>query len=82
MEAHRSYTGEALIPVLKAGPYEIRATYDPQSDLQQLEGDVSIQDIGRMAAAPWKSTAENGILNRRWIERETHRVGSDPFWLV
>ncbi len=74
-EGHRSYTGEALIPVLKAGPYEIRATYDPQSDLRQLEGDVSIQDIGRMAAAPWE------VDGRKWhLEASLDRKGNAPRW--
>ena len=56
----RSYTGEALIPVLEEDPYKKRKTYDPSKDDRWQKGDLDIEEVGLAATMPWES---NG---RRW----------------
>ncbi len=63
----RSYTGEALAPVLAAGPRAERQPYDPAAAEAHRPGDLEIQDIGREAPMPWE------IDGRRWHTQD--RVG-------
>jgi excinuclease ABC subunit A len=63
----RSYTGEALIPVMQAGPYAERKPYDPQALLEMRPEDQEIEDVGRTAKMPWEADG------RRWHTRD--RVG-------
>ncbi|QDU96275.1 excinuclease ABC subunit UvrA [Lignipirellula cremea] len=62
----RSHTGEALLPVLAAGPYARRVAHDPNK-LEEKEGDLAIEDLGQDAQMPWET---NG---RRWHTQD--RVG-------
>jgi len=62
----RSHTGEALIPVIAAGPYEQRIPFDPAA-LEKKAGDLEIEDLGRSAKMPWQ------IDGRRWHTQD--RVG-------
>ncbi len=50
----RSYTGEALEPVLKAGPYAERPIYDPMKEDRWKQGDLDIEDIGANTKMPWE----------------------------
>ncbi len=63
----RSYTGEALAPVLAAGPYAQRRPWDPAQAEARRPGDLDIQDIGREAPMPWQTDG------RRWHTQD--RVG-------
>jgi excinuclease ABC subunit A len=63
----RSYTGEALAPVLAAGPYVERKAYNPQAELAKRQGDFEIAEVGRDARMPWESDG------RRWHTKD--RVG-------
>ena len=51
----RSWTGEALIPVLAEGPFYEREAYDPAVDDEWLEDDMDIDDIGEATQMPWES---------------------------
>ncbi len=65
----RSYTGEALAPVLAAGPHAERAFYDPLAAEQKQQEDLEITEVGRDVPMPWQ---EDG---RRWhtIDRVARR---------
>ena len=49
-----SYTGEALIPVLAAGPREPRKLFDFAAAEVQHEGDREITEVGQDAHMPWE----------------------------
>ncbi|MFO0868562.1 MAG: excinuclease ABC subunit UvrA [Pirellulales bacterium] len=61
----RSHTGEALAPVLAAGPHQPRRT-PPPPDAPRA-GDLEIEDVGRDARMPWE------VDGRKWHTRD--RVG-------
>ena len=61
----RSHTGEALAPVIAAGPKEPRRT-PPPADAPRA-GDLDIEDVGREAKMPWE------VDGRKWHTRD--RVG-------
>jgi excinuclease ABC subunit A len=63
----RSHTGEALAPVLKAGPYIQRKTYDFAAQEQKRADDVDLNKVGRDAKMPWQ------VDGRRWHTQD--RVG-------
>jgi excinuclease ABC subunit A len=63
----RSYTGEALAPVLAAGPFAERKPYDPQEHFEKREGDLEIAEVGRDARMPWEADG------RKWHTQD--RVG-------
>jgi excinuclease ABC subunit A len=63
----RSYTGEVLEPVLKAGPHLKRAIHDFAAEEEKQEGDLEIKQIGGDARMPWE------INGPRWHTRD--RVG-------
>ena len=62
----RSWTGEALAPVLNAGPYKKRKTYDDSAD-RWKKGDMDIEDVGKSVKMPWQADG------RRWHTQD--RVG-------
>ena len=62
----RSWTGEALAPVLKAGPYKDRKVYDDSLD-RWKKGDMEIEDVGKSVKMPWQADG------RRWHTQD--RVG-------
>lgn len=51
----RSHTGEALAPVVKAGPYQPRVAYNPLAVVQPKEGDKDIFEVGSDAKMPWEA---------------------------
>jgi len=69
MTWHRSHTGEALGPVLKASPYQERKLYDPNAEDTSSENDLEIEDVGGQIKMPWE------LDGRRWHTKE--RVGRD-----
>lgn len=70
----RSYTGEALVPVLAAGPYVQRKSYVVETvELQSEELDLA--EVGKDIPMPWKT---NG---RRWHTQDrVARDGSSIQW--
>jgi len=50
----RSHTGEALDPVLTAGPYVERKRFDFAAAEAPRTGDLDITEVGRDSAAPWE----------------------------
>jgi excinuclease ABC subunit A len=60
----RSYTGEALAPVLAAGPYVERKPYDLEAETARREGDFDIAEVGRDARMPWEADG------RRWHTKD------------
>ena len=63
----RSYTAEALAPILAASPRAERKKYDPHELLERRDGDLEITEVGKSARMPWQ------VDGRRW---HTHdRVG-------
>jgi excinuclease ABC subunit A len=70
-----SFTGEALAPVLKAGPYQPRDVYDPSQHVEERPEDLEISDVGREAKMPWE------IDGRRWhTEQRVGRKGEPCRW--
>ncbi len=71
----RSWTGEALIPVMESDPYEERVPFNPDQDDRWQDGDMDIEDIGAAAQMPWESDG------RRWhIEDRVSRSGRPIHW--
>jgi excinuclease ABC subunit A len=60
----RSYTGEALAPMLEAGPHLARVPHDFAVATTQRPGDIDITDVGRTAKMPWEADG------RRWHTQE------------
>lgn len=58
--ALRSHTGEALAPVIAAGPYAPRIVFDPATVMEERPGDRDITEIGRDTKMPWETDG------RRW----------------
>ncbi|MCA9221100.1 MAG: ATP-binding cassette domain-containing protein, partial [Planctomycetales bacterium] len=50
----RSYTGEALAPILAAGPYVLRPTYSAEEHAEAAEEKFRIADVIGDAAMPWE----------------------------
>jgi excinuclease ABC subunit A len=71
----RSYTGEALAPVLAAGPYIEREEYDFAAAEERRKGDLDISQVGREAKMPWE------VDGRRWHTVEAvDRRGKPVRW--
>jgi excinuclease ABC subunit A len=69
----RSHTGEALRPVLEAGPLAPRRT--PPSTDKPRAGDIEIEEVGRDARMPWE------IDGRKWHTRDrVSRTGEPCRW--
>ena len=69
-----SHTGEALIPVIDAGPYENREVYDPHTE-QIKEDDLDLLEIGQEVSMPWKTDG------RAWhTQRRVGRDGGEVKW--
>ena len=49
----RSYTGEALAPVLAAGPHEKRKVFDFAAAETQRKGDLDLDEVGKEVRMPW-----------------------------
>jgi excinuclease ABC subunit A len=71
----RSYTAEALAPVLAAGPLAQRKAFDFAAELSAREGDRDIAEVGREARMPWE------VDGRHWhtVDR-VGRSGSPCRW--
>ena len=71
----RSYTAEALAPVLAAGPLVERKMYDFAAELAEREEDHDITEIGREVQMPWQADG------RRWhtVDR-VGRTGNPCRW--
>jgi excinuclease ABC subunit A len=71
----RSWTGEALTPVLASDPYVERKVYDPSKDDRWKKGDMDIEDIGANAKMPWEADG------RQWHTKDrVGRVGEPVNW--
>ena len=72
---YRSYTAEALAPVLAAGPYETRTVYDPTLEMKKLVGDVRMSEVGKETRTPWE------VDGRKWhLEDSVARNGNSIRW--
>ncbi len=71
----RSYTGEELEPVLKAGPYVERKMFDFAAELARRTSDLDITQVGRGAKMPWQ------VDGRKWhtVDR-VGRTGNPCRW--
>ncbi len=71
----RSYTAEALAPVLAAGPFAERKPYDFAAEATVRQDDHDINDVGRDAKMPWQMDG------RRWhtVDR-VGRTGNPCRW--
>ncbi len=49
-----SHTGEALIDILAAGPYQERRPYAPEAASELREDDMDIVEVGRSTKMPWE----------------------------
>ena len=77
-----SHTGEALIPVIAAGPYQERQGYDPHAE-QTTEEDVEISEIGKEISMPWKTDGRlAGMYNIELAETEVRFSGKVRFLLT
>ncbi len=71
----RSWTGEALTPILEKDPYEKRRVYDPNTDDRWKKGDMDIEDVGAAAKMPWETDG------RRWHTQDrVGRAGEPVKW--
>ena len=71
----RSYTGQLLVDLLKAGPHEKRKFYDAAAEEQAQSDDLDIKDVGAEAQMPWQHQG------RRWHTRDrTARNGQRCRW--
>ncbi len=68
----RSWTGEALTPVLESDPYKKRKVYDPATDDRWKKGDMDIEDIGANAKMPWEADG------RMWHTKDRVGRGGEP----
>jgi excinuclease ABC subunit A len=74
-QSPQSYTGQALSPVLAAGPLVERQWFDPAVADQVRADDLEIEDVGKQTKMPWESDG------RRWhtIDR-VGRAGEACKW--
>ncbi|GIX00896.1 MAG: UvrABC system protein A [Pirellulaceae bacterium] len=71
----RSYTGEALIPVMARADYATRQTFQPTAVDDTREGDITIRAIAQATSAPWQADG------RKWhLETSVSRDGSPIRW--
>ncbi len=75
VSAPRSYTGEALAPVLEAGPYAPRVAFDAGKELAPKPSDLQIDEIGRDSQMPWE------LDGRQWhVQDRVDRQGKACRW--
>ncbi len=71
----RSYTGEALLPLLRSADYVERQSYDPAEADEQQAGDLELEQIGRDTLLPWQADG------RRWHTKDSlDRAGQAIRW--
>ncbi len=86
-----SHTGQALVPVLAAGPHTERPRYDPHAAEAPREGDKELEAVGKDARMPWEvdgrrwHTAERVTTEGKacrwegqiveWVEERVHELG-------
>jgi excinuclease ABC subunit A len=63
----RSYTGEALAPVLESAKRQERTVYDFTADIKKQLGDIDIDEVGKTVKMPWEADG------RKWHTKD--RVG-------
>jgi len=72
---YRSYTGEALAPVLERGPHEPRRRFDPAAVAAPRPGDLEIDQLGTQVKMPWQRDG------RKWhCEDRVARNGRPCRW--
>ncbi|MEM7784730.1 MAG: excinuclease ABC subunit UvrA, partial [Planctomycetota bacterium] len=67
----RSWTGEALTPVLAEANYSIRKIYDPATEDRWKKDDMEIEEVGKSAKMPWESDG------RRWHTQDRVSRGGE-----
>jgi excinuclease ABC subunit A len=74
---HISHTGEALRPILQAGPHETRKRYDPaaHAEREMLVERQRLGDVGKETKMPWQ------VDGRKWhLEQRKDRDGKERRW--
>ena len=74
------YTGEALAPMLAAGPHVERVPHDFHGGDAERPGDVDIADVGRDAKMPGKPTAGAGTRTECVGRNGQPAAGMAGFW--
>jgi excinuclease ABC subunit A len=72
-----SHTGQALGPILEAGPLETRPRYDPAAHARRemLVEKQRLGDVGRETRMPWQ------VDGRKWhLEQRKDRDGKERHW--
>ncbi|MCC7335729.1 MAG: excinuclease ABC subunit UvrA [Pirellulaceae bacterium] len=74
-EKLRSYTGEALIPLMRTAEYIEREAYDHRAAAKGQEGDLDLEQIGRDTLLPWQADGQ------RWHTKDSvDRAGGQIRW--
>lgn len=74
-ETLRSYTGEALAPVIAEGPYVAREVYDPEAATKKKKDDIELRHVGADSKMPWE------IDGRGWhVDQRVDRKGKPVQW--
>ncbi len=68
----RSYTGEALIPMLENATYEDRSVFDAGELNSKQEDDLDLDQIGRDTLLPWQADG------KRWHTRDSMDRKGEP----
>ncbi|MGL5096287.1 MAG: excinuclease ABC subunit UvrA, partial [Planctomycetia bacterium] len=70
-----SHTGRALTPVLKLGPYAVRAKYDPAAAEAARVDDKDLSEVGKEVPMPWQ------VDGPKWHTQDrTSRAGKPCRW--
>ena len=67
-----SHTARFIETALKAGPHAVRPKYDPKAALQEREGDVALEKVGKDAKLPWEIDGE------RWHTKDRVTTEGKP----
>lgn len=71
----RSYTGEALLPLMDSAEYVDRERFEVEMLTQTLEGDIELDQIGRDTLLPWQADG------KRWHTKDSvDRAGQPIRW--
>ncbi len=71
----RSYTGEALIPLMRTADYIEREAYDHREAAKGQAGDLELDQIGRDTLLPWQADGQ------RWHTKDSvDRAGGQIRW--
>ncbi len=76
---NRSYTAEALAPIMNAGPYAPRKAITLADIDEKRAGDKDLDEVGRETKMPWLVKDANGTPKIAWDVVASHVVGMVAF---